>query len=64
VEGERDFLRARDVMFASESQSPVIMSIGSVGWLLARERRACRRSEAEPEAPGWDVSCEMRKRLG
>jgi hypothetical protein len=44
-------------MFASDSQSPVIMSIGSVGWEEAKERRAWRWSEAEPDAPV--VVCEI-----
>jgi hypothetical protein len=48
---EEECLRAREVMFASESQSPVITSTGSEGCLEARERRACRRSEALPDVP-------------
>jgi hypothetical protein len=50
---ERD---VREVMFASESQSPIITSMGSKGWFVASARKACRRSEAEPDAPVVEVS--------
>ena len=38
-------------MLASDIQSPIMRSMGSVGWLAAKVEKAWRRSEAEPEAP-------------
>ena len=49
--GEEAFLADRDAMFASESQSPIITSIGSVGWFEAKVLNPWRLSEAEPDAP-------------
>lgn len=46
-----NFEPPRDVMLASDIQSPTITSTGSFGWFVAKESMAWRRSEAEPLHP-------------
>ena len=54
---------AKAVMLASDIQSPIITSTGSMGWLAANVAKAWRRSEAEPEAPG-EISEDWKERGG